>query len=54
MSGLKGSENRRVRSYEGYRRQSKLTEKMSKGVTGREFDFVRLKLSKEDEHEEIN
>lgn len=48
---LKGSENRRVRNYEGYRR---LPEKMSKGVTRREFDFVRLRMSKKYEHQEIN
>lgn len=48
---LKGSENRRVRNYEGYRR---LPEKMGKGVTRREFDFMRLRMSKKYEHQEIN
>lgn len=40
---LKGSENRRVSNYEGYRRLSKKT---SKGVTRREFGFVPLRMSK--------
>lgn len=47
---LDGSENRRVGNYEGYRRLSKLMEKMSKGVTRRESDLARLSISKEDEH----
>lgn len=51
---LKGSDNMHVRNYEGYRRLSKLMEKRIKGVTRRESDFVRLRISKDYWHQKID